>query len=295
MKLDRVVLAPKLTALEYDTHRYNRTQVEMLSIYRSRNVDAERILASHERQKACLAAVARLFPRAHVVHRNQLSKEATGDADLVIALGGDNHFTYVAHYAEAPILGLNSDPVGSEGVLLGFSSTGLDGLVRALESDAVDVEEWPRIRTTLDGRVIEPAITECFFGERESAFASYNLLTLDGSETTHRGSGTLVVNGAGSTGWYLSAARYRGGQPFKRTERVLRVLAREPSPHAKHNRITELTVRDGEVARIVSNNDTHGVVACDSLAEFRYDFPPGTVAEVSLDTAVTRVVRPKAS
>ncbi|MFN7952969.1 MAG: hypothetical protein U0610_14690 [bacterium] len=294
MKLDQVVLVPKLTGLEYDTHRYNRTQAEMLALYRARNLDAASILASHERQKACLEQVARLFPRAAIVHRNQLSREATRGADLVIALGGDNHFTYVAHYAEAPLLGLNSDPMGSEGVLLGFSSADLDGLIRALERDAIEIEEWPRIRTILDGRPIEPAITECFYGERESAFASYNLLTLGDRETTHRGSGTLVVNGAGSTGWYASAARYLGGKPFPRTERSLRVLAREPSIHARHNQITDAVVNEDAVVRIASNNDTHGVVICDSLAEFRYDFPPGSVAEVSLDSAVTRVVRPAA-
>lgn len=292
MKLDRVVLAPKLTGLEYDTHRYNRTQAEMLELYRARNLDAASILASHERQKSCLDRVARIFPRAAVVHRYQLSKEATRGADLVIALGGDNHFIFVAHYTEGPLLGLNSDPLGSEGVLLGFSSSDLDGLVRALEHDAIEIEEWPRIRTILDGRPIEPAITECFYGERESAFASYNLLKLDGRETTHRGSGTLVVNGAGSTGWYTSAARYLGGKPFPRTKRTLKVLAREPSIHPRHNQITDAVVADGAVVRITSNNDTHGVVVCDSLPEFRYEFPPGSVAEVSLDTTVTRVVRP---
>ncbi len=292
MKLDRVVLVPKLTGLEYDTHRYNRTQAEMLELYRARNVDATRILGSHDRQKQCLDQVARAFPEAQVVQRDQLSKESLRDADLVIALGGDNHFTFVAHYTHAPILGLNSDPLTSEGALLGFSSNDLGGLLKALERGATEIEEWPRIRTALDGRVIEPAVTECFLGERESVVSSYNVVTLGAQETTHRGSGTLVVNGAGSTGWYSSAARYAGGKPFERTARRLKVLAREPSLNPKHNAITEATVEEGTAIRITSNNDTHGVVVCDSLAEFRYDFPPGSVAEISLDPSVTKVVRP---
>lgn len=292
MKLDNVVLAPKLTALEYDSHRYNLTEAEMLELYRSRNLDAERIRSSHERQKRCLEQVAETFPQARVVSRNQLSKEATRDADLVISLGGDNHFTFVAHYAEAPILGLNSDPRTSEGALLGFTSGDLPRLVELLERDAVVIEEWPRIQALLDERPIEPAVTEYFLGERESVFASYNLLRVGGREVIHRGSGTLVANGAGSTGWYLSAARYAAGQPFPPTERRLRVLAREPFPGAKHEVLPELEVGDGVLLEIASNNDTHGTVVCDSLPDFRYDFPPGMIARIALDRSVTRVVRP---
>ena len=279
-----------MSGLEYDMHRYNRTSEEMTEVYQARNVDASRILDSHARQKENLQKVLEIFPDADVLTRAQLSRERTQDADLVVSLGGDNHLTYVAHFVDAPILGLNSDPQTSEGVLLYFDCEGLERVVDRLRKDDYEIEEWPRIRVVLDGKPIEPGITEYYLGEQEVLFTSYNVLSIAGESTVHRGSGTLVSNGVGSTGWYLTASRYVGGESFPRTARKLRVLAREPF-FGRYNRIVQAEIGEGEAVTVVSNNDTHGIVVADSLVEFQTDFPPGAEVELSVDDATTRIIR----
>jgi hypothetical protein len=295
MKLERIVLAPKLTGLEYDMHRYNLTLAQTLDFYRRRGLDPTRLHDSHARQKENLARVAEAFPGARVVTRHELSKQATEDADVVVSLGGDNHLTYVAHYTEAPILGLNLNPESSSGVLLGFSCDRLEQVLEVLAHGAYEIEEWPRIRVEIDGRVVESAVTECYLGEAEPFFASYHFLRWNGQTTIHRGSGTLVVNGAGSTGWYLTASRFAAGAPFARTARALRFLSREPFLADKYNAVVGGEVADGEVLEVTSNDDNHGIVVCDSLAEFRFDFLAGSVARLGLDARATRILWPRSA
>ena len=236
MQLDHVVLVPKLTGVEYDMHRFNLTLDEMPEHYRRGRLDPDRILDSHHRQKENLERVVALFDELTLVPRNALSREATRGADVVVSLGGDNHLTYVAHYTDdAPIVGLNSDPRSSAGVLLHFSCGDLDALMEKLTQGTVTEELWPRIAIKLNDKEVESAVTECFFGEHEPFFASYNFLKINERRTTHRGSGTLVTNGAGSTGWYTTASQYCGGEAFGRSERRLRFLSREPFMDERYN------------------------------------------------------------
>ncbi|MCB1176493.1 MAG: NAD(+)/NADH kinase, partial [Leptospiraceae bacterium] len=120
--MKQVLIVIKKTKYELDQEIYPDREFYS-KITQIQNNSFERVYNSHLRQLESRRILQEeVFPEGKFIFREDLDRIHPKDYDLVIALGGDNHFTYVAHQIMGtPILGCNSDTLTSRGVLLGFN------------------------------------------------------------------------------------------------------------------------------------------------------------------------------
>lgn len=285
MDFAKIIVAPKLSKFEWDMQRYHLSPRRMLAKYRREGVDVERIMGSHERQKASLRAFQKIFKTSTYLLRGQITRSAAAKASLVISLGGDNHFQYVSHFVDGtPVVGINSDPKLSEGALDGLLASEYEQLARRLTKDDFEIEEWGRIQVVLNGKKLPVlAVSEVYMGESHRCYMSRHLLEYRGKVEHQKCSGLVIATGAGSTGWYDSACRFRfpKGNRFPKTEQKLCFVACEPY-HGKLSgtKIVDGTLKASEVLRVRSLNDTTGILSIDS--EHSYPFSEGCHAVLKL-------------
>lgn len=295
----RILVAPKKSKLQWDLDRLclmgrpRLTQKKLLAWYRREGLDAGRILASHERQMRALEKVLKVFPNAAVIAQEKMSRTAVERADLVLTLGGDNHFQFVSHFMKGGVVaGVNSDPVLSEGSLTGFTPKTLSAASGRILEGRFRVEEWTRLQVTLNGKKLdELALSEVFLGEASRCQMSRYRITAGGWSELQKCSGLLAATGAGSSGWYNAACRvlFARGDRFPKTRKCFRFLATEPyyGRLAKSSFLSG-TIGKGKKLKVRSMNDSRGVVVIDTQLE--HLFPEGSEAVVTLG-APLRVLR----
>lgn len=273
--LSRSLLVVKPTKVEFDGARLGLSARRLAAYYGPQN--AEVIFSSHERQLAMRERLLRLLPEARPFPRSRLSPAALRRANLVVALGGDNHFTYVARFLErTPVLGVNADLRRSHGGLLSVDERNLDSAAEALRAGRLRPKEWTRLEASVAGRPAGRALSEILVAEAGRKDMSRHALRLDREpEEEHKSSGLLVATGAGSTGWY---GHY--GRPFPPDAGLARWALTEPFPRGRRLRRLRGTLRPGQVLRLRSLNDARGTISLDCLGEF--PFPYGSTAEIRL-------------
>lgn len=292
MDLRRIAVVPKLSKYDWDRRYYGLDHAGLLAKYRQEGVAVASILESHERQSAALALVKRHLKEGTLLARDEVTVEVNERFDLVISLGGDNHFQYLSHFlTTTPILGMNSDAQSSVGALAPFLPEHIEALLTRLEADDYEVEEWTRLAAWVNGQAIAWATCVYFIGEAERQFMSRHILEVQGQSEQQKGSGLLVVTGAGSTGWYDSACRYQfpEGNPFPPTAPWVRFLLTEPY----QGRLSSAVLRHGELRRgeeliVHSLNDDRGVVSSDSIEV--YPANRGTHVRIRLAPQPLRVI-----
>ena len=155
MKIENIVVVPKLSKYELDMHLLNLTSDQLLQKYKEEGVDINRMLSSHERQKSALNKLKELLPGALFVSRDQFTKDIAGNSDLVIAFGGDNHFQYVSHFLEDKlILGINSDPDSSVGALTYFTVDSFANELKDIKDGKYNTEDWTRLGVYFNGDLV---------------------------------------------------------------------------------------------------------------------------------------------
>ncbi|MFH0948964.1 MAG: hypothetical protein V1802_00580 [Candidatus Aenigmatarchaeota archaeon] len=292
MNISSIIIVPKMSKYELDMHNYKLSYGELIAKYRQEGIDEEKILSSHERQKKSREELRRLFNRNQFVAREELTKESIADADLVIALGGDNHFQYVSHFIDSSlIMGINSDPSKSEGVLTYFTTSNFESVLKKLEKNDFSVEDWIRLSAELNGYPVEMAVSEFYLGEKYRKGMSRHILQFNGQTEEQKSSGLLVSTGVGSTGWYDSACGYiySNGNKKPKTDRRARFLVTEPY----RGKLTGYSIqhgvlREGDKLIIHSLNDD-GIVSSDSIED--YKFNRGAKAVITISDKPLKVVR----
>uniref|UniRef100_A0A1I7TDS2 NAD(+) kinase n=1 Tax=Caenorhabditis tropicalis TaxID=1561998 RepID=A0A1I7TDS2_9PELO len=153
-----------------------------------------------------------------VVTRQELSRYL-GDTDLVISAGGDGTFLAAASVVtdQTPVIGVNTDPIGSEGHLCVGGKTPPTDLIERLVTGRLEWVQRSRIRVTVTTgktilkksvKVSNLALNEVFIGEDEAAKVStYNISIDDSPRVKQKSSGMIVSTGTGSTSWYLGMNR----------------------------------------------------------------------------------------
>jgi hypothetical protein len=243
---------------------------------------------SHHAQKVGIASVAN---RGMIVDRSRLF-EVMCDYDLIVSLGGDNHFTYIGQavleYArrsgeEKYIIGCVLDPKKSLGALC---STTVQALPRTLERIGKGdylIDEWTALEAKVDGSDAYPAVGEYFIGELNRTMMSRTIATVDGHIVLpEKSSGILAVSGAGAGigSWYNNV---RCEKPIQKTENIAIAITTEDGRGAKY------VLYHGQTLRLVSNNDDHGVIVPDSHNQ--HEFRMGSIAEVRIAEKGLLVVR----
>lgn len=287
------LIVQKKTKFEIDLEKY-----EDIETYRKicdlQNNLFDKIYDSHLRQEESRKILReKIFPQGKYIFRDDLPKENLSHYDFIVSLGGDNHFTYVAHQALPSItMGCNSDPETSVGALLGFSIESLEEKIQKKQGIAY-LEEWTLIFTKIEypnGQIIEafPAVSEISIRNNSPDLISRYLVKHDGLQEEQKSSGLLIYTGAGSTGWVASCYPKKTG-PFPKDQRYFQVYAREPRRKDKtweHFELIDFRVED----RFEVISEMNGGIAIDSLTERHYPFPPGTKASFFMGTQRLRVL-----
>lgn len=268
--LDDIAIVCKDSKFHFDQRRFGLNAKELLKRYEANGVDPDHILKSHDAQLHYRHTLERIFSPEQFIERDLLTNDRISDATLVIALGGDNHFTFVSHFvADAQLLlGVNSDPTRSVGALLSTSADHFEETLRKLVLGEYSIQEWAQLEATLsDSRTIR-ATSELFIGETENELMSRHLLCLNNTCEEQKCSGLVVATPAGRTGWYDSASRYLfpDGDDAPWTNREFRFIVREPY-RGKHSSYQFLqgSCRDHEKCTVRVLSDSVPVLSADSL------------------------------
>jgi NAD kinase len=301
---DSIVVVAKRSRFERESQNLNLSEEALLARYDAIGESGSRLFGSHVRQREALQICKRELSDEQVVRVEDLAKRlASGKVHAVIALGGDDFLKLASQFVkDTPVLGVNSDPSFSHGVLLSTHIDQIQQVICALESGHYRIEPWARIQLTIDGHELSPALNDVVLGKRDFRQMSRHELEFRGERIIQRSSGILVASGAGSTGWFSSAGLYLGREDrsFPREAPYLRFELREPQvriatedgirsvslpPH------TEGTLLPGESLRITSLNDDDGIASRDSIDTI--PFQRGAVAEISLSSTPLNMIIPE--
>lgn len=291
MDLSRITIVPKVTTYEFDRKFYGLTHDELIAKYRRESVNPEKIIRDHESHAQSVLELKKFFDESQFVHRDRFTNEIAAAANLVIALGGDDHFQYVPHFIDDTlVMGVNSNPESSEGFLNYFTAMNFERFLARLEKDDYAVEKWTRLEATLNGIKHPPATGHYFFGESDSEDMSQYIVEFNGKSEKQKSSGIMAATGAGSTGWYKSAGRYLHLTPFPKTERIFKFCVREVHDgNLAAYSMLEGTLKEGEELRIHSLNRRSGRFSIDSTVKF--PFPRGSEAIVRIYDSPLKVVK----
>ena len=282
----KILIIFKKSKYELDLEKHGNTARE---IWKLQNNCEDHIYQSHLRQMDSRKKVAKLFPKSNFISRDEMNNHDSRDYDLIIALGGDNHFTYISHFANpTAILGCNSDTETSAGELLAFDPDTLAKTVKSGWQNA-RIEEWPLIEGIIkhiDGSVVKtyPCVSEITVRNNCPDLVSRYIIRYKGKVEEQKCSGLLVYTGAGSTGWVLSSTNDRD-VVFSKSDNYFMVYARE----IRKSKAGELAhFRADE--RISLTSEMDGGISIDSLQERVYKFPPGSELTLKLSSQKLKVV-----
>ncbi|TGL62498.1 STAS domain-containing protein [Leptospira jelokensis] len=294
LKYKKIVVVFKRTKYELDLETYG--SIQSYKEVTKQNPDVfQRTFESHERQiRSREYLKTHVFPKADFVFREQFEPEGGMDYDLVIAHGGDNHFTYVAHLVgNTHLIGCNSDPDSSVGALLGFTAEELGEAVRT-NFKQTKLESWSLLDTEIiypNGTKLKtvPAICELSIRNNSPDLTSRFWISYLDKKEEQKCSGLLVYTGAGSTGW-ISSCFPKKFPPFSKHEPFFHVYSREIRVKSRETEFSLADFRALDQVEVIS--EMNGGLAVDSLTERHYPFPPYAKAMVRLSPEKLFVVVP---
>lgn len=300
------VICVKRTKWQRDLERYG-DQDFLKRIYDLQNHAFEKVYSSHERQIQNLEKLKQCLPEAEYIFREDLVAFEPRPDQILVSLGGDNHFVYCARFAgNEPILAINSDPATSTGSLLYFDTDSflkklnrLKDSGQKLSTEIIRQEAWTMVEAELqypDGRIIRtgPCISEISIRNAFPDAMSRYVLSLDGEPPEEqKSSGLLIATGAGSTGWFRNclppSIQRSSHATFGREESVFRIVAREPGFKAGRKYRYRYRSLETEQLKVISEMD--GEFTVDAHEERRFPFPPATQAIIQLSEQRLHVVR----
>jgi NAD kinase len=312
MKPNDVVIFRKFSKRDWDASLWNMNDAELTASYRSSGLSdtkIARIFASHAQQVANFSRLRDVLGTTVPVidwtppHLAADPQEVASNerllrtAPLVIALGGDETFKYVAEFRQSGIiLGLNSDPGPSKGKLLAGSVADFELQLDRFWKDELAVEPWVRLDTYLDNVLIGRASNQVFIGADDPEIMSRYVIELpDARREEQKSSGVLITTGAGSTGWYRSA-RNSIAFDFPRNEQAAEFYVREPQRNDDNSTFSLLSGRflPGEKLLFHSLHARGGRVSIDCKTHRdehgQSTFNEGRVAKICLSDSPLRVL-----
>uniref|UniRef100_A0AC35U3D6 NAD(+) kinase n=1 Tax=Rhabditophanes sp. KR3021 TaxID=114890 RepID=A0AC35U3D6_9BILA len=237
----RVIILTKTTRLQYELGKHNIRidQMHMKSFntkLTKHGVNIKELENKHLVQSNYVKNVKDVLDQhnidVRVVTRDDFTEDLVNWCDLVISAGGDGTFLTAAAKLrnDIPLLGLNSDFIGSEGHLCVTGKQDISG-AQALKQYLDGKFTWmyrQRIRVTIinpnnnnsllscnkptvsghDTTSSYLALNEVFIGETHAAKVSYYEVSVDdGPMIKQKSSGMTVCTGTGSTSWHYNINR----------------------------------------------------------------------------------------
>lgn len=269
----------------------------------------EEITESNRRQKNNITKVINELGSNSVIDRSALTPETINYCNLLVFLGGDDHFTYCSqvllqYMKERPgekkyVAGVILDPIKSWGGLLYFNVDSFLGNLHRLTTGKYQVEHWTTLEAKVHNGVKEmepyPAAAHFFAGEYCNLFMSRSYVFeqeayIDGKEILpEKSSGIIVAVGAGSGdgSWYdnIHQGYFDVADELEKDAEIARVIARENKVKAK------TTLYKGQKLILDSYNDARGILSPDSHEEHSVPFDMGSQVEIWISDLKLAVVR----
>lgn len=294
IKYKKIVVVFKRTKYELDLETYG--SIQAYKEVTKQNPDVfQRTYESHERQiRSREYLKTHVFPKADFVFREHFDPDPGSNYDLVVAHGGDNHFTYVAHLVgNSHLIGCNSDPDSSVGALLGFTAEELGEAVKH-NFKQTKVESWSLLETEIvypNGTKLKtvPAVCELSIRNNSPDLTSRFWISYLDKKEEQKCSGLLLYTGAGSTGW-ISSCFPKKFPPFSKHEPFFHVYSREIRVKSRETEFSLADFRALDQVEVIS--EMNGGLAVDSLTERHYPFPPYAKAVIKLSPEKLFVVVP---
>jgi NAD+ kinase len=223
-------------------------------------------LARHLRARGLVVLVDARIAAGHLpadVERRPVD-ELAGDADLIVAIGGDGTMLFAAQLAigrDIPLLGINRGRLGfltdvSPDDMLESFDTILQG---RYETDARNLLE-ARLTPTEGPAAVRRALNDIVVQRYESG-RMVELETWIGGQfvNTHGGDGLVIASSTGSTAYALSC-----GGPIIHPSLDAVVIA-PISPHALSDRPIVIGRNNRVEVRLVERSATRAQVSCDGM------------------------------
>ena len=160
-----------------------------------------------------------------VIFRGDLKPIEKDDYDLVITTGGDGTILETSKYIkETPILGVNSDPLGSVGFFTGATKDDFEEKIDLVLNNKINSVSINRIQIRINNEPIKDLVlNDILITHSIPAATSRYVIRIKGYEENHRSSGLWISTAAGST----AAIRSAGGFPLPITSDAVQYMVRE--------------------------------------------------------------------
>jgi NAD kinase len=305
--IDRCVIVTRKTELEELITRFN-TAAQAKFYLEAAGENFRAIEERHEIYTSGLTEVRRLITsdlKLAVIERSMIPQFDFIN-DVVMTFGQDGLVPNTAKYlADQPLIGINPDPAGYEGVLLPWTVKSASRALSATLQGKSKIEEVTLAHAvTNDGRELL-AFNELFVGRASHQSALYEIHH-EGKSERQSSSGILVATGVGSTGWmrsvfrgahsianYATDAGALAAPRLARNADELIFAVREPWP----SKMTGTDIVVGEVSadqplEIHSNMPANGVIFSDGLEWDFLEFNAGARVKIGVAPHKTQLVVP---
>jgi NAD+ kinase len=185
--------------------------------------------AAHEAHSAALRTTdAALRAAGYEVSRTyRAGLDVVADFDLVVTVGGDGTLLNVSHHVgpDIPLLGVNSDPARSVGLLMAASANNVAATLDAIRSRRLRPYHVARLALDLNGeRLPTLALNDALIAHSNPAATSRYLLTSGRQREKQKSSGIWIASAIGSSAALFSA----GGTVQPIDDSRLQFVVREP-------------------------------------------------------------------
>ncbi len=223
--------------------------------------------------------------QVEIRERNHVDYRCCWKKDIIITIGGDGTFLRVTQFnTTALMFGVNPDPSQKVGFFTRATAKDFRQKLQKIAKGNFKVLELTRLQAMIDGKRIEPALNEVYFGNELSYKMCRYTVELGKKKEMQRSSGMLISTGSGSYAWHKSA----GGKPFPPIARKFAYLVREPYHRNKHYQLEHGFVGEEGMLKITSLNDEN-IVVVDALSQ-EYPLRKGNVLTVTLSSSPVRFV-----
>ena len=236
--------------------------------------------------------------RVQVVDRAFVPNFIFGNRDTVIALGQDGLVANVMKYLDGQqLIGVNPDSSRWEGVLLPFTVTDLEHLMRDVFAQRREIKQVTMAKAQLNTGQVLYGVNDLFLGPRTHTSARYSIASGKQHEN-QSSSGIVVSTGLGSTGWMRSILTGSAGIVSTLTGRQMKTSpkeaftwdanhlyysVREPWPSKQSQaQMTFGKVTPKRPLILTSQMPENGVIFSDGIESDFLQFNSGTQATVTL-------------
>ncbi len=225
MKLEKVLVVYKRSTFDlYNNEEYNP---EVKKLIDEGHIAVKSLKDSHDVHQMTVDTIIEVLSHKgihlDVIFRGDL--KPVENYDLVVTTGGDGTILETSKYIKnTPILGVNSDPVGSVGFFTGATKDDFESKIEQVFSNTINKLDINRILLKLNNQPIkELVLNDILITHSIPAATSRYIIRLKGAEESHRSSGIWISTAAGST----AAIRSAGGIPLPIDSDQFQYLVRE--------------------------------------------------------------------